>query len=52
MGQKGENKPSEPKNEIWGQNQYDRVTCPSIGNFTWIKQNIKKKFPHQKDKNN
>jgi hypothetical protein len=25
----------EPKNGFVGQNQYNRVTYPSIGNFTW-----------------
>jgi hypothetical protein len=37
-GQKGKNKPSEPKNGIWGPNQYGRVIYPSIGNFTWSKK--------------
>jgi hypothetical protein len=37
-GQKGKNMPSEPKNGFVGQNQYNRVTCPSIGNFTWSKK--------------
>jgi hypothetical protein len=32
------NKPSEPKDGFVGQNQYNRVTCPSIGNFTWSKK--------------
>jgi hypothetical protein len=27
-----------PKKEFGAQNQYDRVTYPSIGNFTWIKK--------------
>jgi hypothetical protein len=46
-GQKGENRPPEPKNGIWGpkskfgaQNQYGRVIHPSIGNFTWSKKYI------------
>jgi hypothetical protein len=29
-GQKGENRPSEPKNGIRGQNKYDRVTCHGV----------------------
>jgi hypothetical protein len=43
-GQKGENKPSEPKNGFWGlqspktefgaQHQHGHVTYPSIENFT------------------
>jgi hypothetical protein len=36
----GENKPSEPKNGIWGQNQYGRVIYPSFGNFIRSKKNI------------
>jgi hypothetical protein len=32
-GQNSENKPSEPKNGFGLQNQYDRVTYPSIENF-------------------
>jgi hypothetical protein len=35
-GQKGKNRP--PKPEYGLQNQYDRVTYPSIGNFTWSKK--------------
>jgi hypothetical protein len=27
-----------PKTEFEAQNQYDIVTCPSIGNFTWSKK--------------
>jgi hypothetical protein len=27
-----------PKTEFGAQNQYGRVTCPSIGNFTWSKK--------------
>jgi hypothetical protein len=27
-----------PKTEFGSQNQYDRVTCPSIGNFSWRKK--------------
>jgi hypothetical protein len=30
--------PPEPKNGIRDQNQYGRVTYPSIGNFTWSKK--------------
>jgi hypothetical protein len=38
-GQKGENKPSEPKNGIWGPKSV--WSCDiSIGNFTWSKKNI------------
>jgi hypothetical protein len=48
-GQKSENKPSEPKNGFGLQNQYDRVTYPSIGNFTWSKK--KYTFGGQKGKN-
>jgi hypothetical protein len=33
VGQKGEKKPSQPKNGIWAQNQY-----PPIENFTWRKK--------------
>jgi hypothetical protein len=34
LGVKNKKKPSEPKNGIWGQNQYGRVIYPLIGNFT------------------
>jgi hypothetical protein len=46
-GQKGENKPLEPKNGIWG--PYARVTYPLIGNFTWSKK--KYTFRAQKGEN-
>jgi hypothetical protein len=38
IDRKGEKKPSEPKNGIRGQNQYNRVTYPSIGHFTGSKK--------------
>jgi hypothetical protein len=38
VSQKGENKPQSPKTEFGPQNQYGRVTHPSIGNFTWSKK--------------
>jgi hypothetical protein len=37
------------KNEFGAQNQYDRVTYPSIGNFTWSKK--KYTFGGQKSEN-
>jgi hypothetical protein len=47
-GQKSANKPSKPKNGIWGKNQYGSVTYPLIGNFTWSKK--KYTFGGQKGK--
>jgi hypothetical protein len=38
-----------PKTEFGQQNQYERVTYPSIGNFTWNKK--KYAFGGQKDEN-
>jgi hypothetical protein len=37
-GRKCKNKPSEPKNGIWAQNQHGRVIYSSIGNFTCSKK--------------
>jgi hypothetical protein len=37
-GQKGENRPKEPKNGIWGPNQNGRVIHLSIGNLTCSKK--------------
>jgi hypothetical protein len=48
-GQKGANKPLEPKKDFGAQNQYVRVTYPSIGNFTWSKK--KYTFRGHKGKN-
>jgi hypothetical protein len=48
-GQKGKNGPPEPKTEFGAQNQYGRVTSPSIGNFTWSKK--KYTFGGQKSEN-
>jgi hypothetical protein len=36
-GQKGKNKPSEPKNEIWGPKSVWSCNI-SIGNFSWSKK--------------
>jgi hypothetical protein len=49
-GQKGENKPSEPKNGFGAQNQYSSVTYPSIGNLTSSKKEYN--LGSQKGKNN
>jgi hypothetical protein len=38
-----------PKTEFGAQNQYDRVTYPSIGSFTWSKK--KHTFGGQKGEN-
>jgi hypothetical protein len=41
--------PYSPKTEFGAQNQNDRVTCPSIGNFAWSKK--KYTFEGQKAEN-
>jgi hypothetical protein len=49
MGQKGKNRPPEPKTEFGAQNKYGRVIYPSIWNFTLSKK--KYTFGGQKGKN-
>jgi hypothetical protein len=48
-GQKGENKPSGPKNGIWGPKSVGRVTYSSFGNFIRSKKNYT--FSGQKSEN-
>jgi hypothetical protein len=48
-GQKGKNKPLDPKNGIWGPKSYGRVIYPSIWNFVWSKKKFT--FGGQKGEN-
>jgi hypothetical protein len=48
-GQKAKIGPQSPKTEFGAQNQYGRVTYPSIRNFTWSKKIYT--FKGQKDQN-
>jgi hypothetical protein len=48
-GNKAKIGPQSPKTKFGAQNQYGRVTYPSIGNYTWSKK--KYTFGGQKRKN-